>query len=731
MSRFQESHQNEERCCNQAELPSLLAFKAAAKVNPYFKHGKKNMVSVVSPKIDHDSCDGCVKIPITLGNGLPAGFVGPVAPVANSDGSFGPFIITTPGNYVLQNSTQMQISNSVYIPNQWQTANPSIIIQSSDVDLDLCGQTITGSGNLTKQYFIDNGVPLPNIPGGIQNDVRIDATIGILVNPEMEDLFNISIHNGKLEYHMTALLHFNVTDFRLYDMRIENNGSVTALQNLPPFEFFPNSTQGFFATNVTYDKIQCFGNRSSELPLNTCTNIVYTNIQCSGLRGNGQAFGTNGVFLTDPEFIEFGEFAASILFFNCRAAVFDNVVIRDVKALLTAMGIFMDAGTDSRIRNCLVDDVEQHAVNITRFVDNFNLRLSEARGYAVNFATGTTLIENCGAENIHSRLQFAYDRVVNGIRPDDAKGYSICCGSEYVIVRNCYASNITSAGNVTFTVGPTVFPNRAGAFDGENTDRMIMTLENCRAVSVNGGLNQPNPAMKNKGLGFSLPLTGRSFDLLSCTAVDCIGNSESAGFEVRSNASLTNCQSSMSPLIRIAGELGHGFLITGSNALPTGAANLLRECTARNHSLHGFRVTSDSSRNKLIESVALGNALSGFSISGRQVSLERNISDFNAQYGFFVDGTSATLLANSATQNTVGGFRDASALGGRASGNFYARNKATDNGTCGTWKCNYEIDYVTPHHCTILQVGSLNPPRFPKCCYPEANVSLSLNRTQC
>jgi hypothetical protein len=619
----------------------------------------------------------------------------------------------------------MAVGNHVYVPNQWQTANPAIVIQSSDVDVDLCGHSINGSGNLTAPFS-----PSPSVPGGIEIDVRVDATIGILVNPDFQDISNVSVHNGAISYNMVGFLHFFVTNIRFYDLRIEKNGSITALQNIPPFEFYPNATQGIGSTNVFYERLQCTDCRSTVLPQNSSKNVVYRDIQISRSRGNSQSFGPDDSWLADPEWVEYGSFVAGIIMFNAKNVVLERITMYDTTSLLAAFGFYIDSGSDCRIEDCYVEQVEQRIVDSTRFVGFMNQTNIEARAYAYEFFTDGS-ITNCGADQINMRIQKMAGPTVNPgyfgpSHPNGLGSYNICCNANLIVLRDNYISRATTAGNVTYDVpdgdGNTVVPNDCyGYAIFSFGDQTGVVIDHNQAAYINGGLGQDDVSMKSRGVGFADGdgvISTTEFD--SCTALDCIGNETSVCFDIRSNSTLQKCIASESITTRNNGELSSGYVVSNSIA-----PNLLKECVAKNLTLDGFRLQETATKTKVLENVALGNGRDGFSVAGTHITLEKNEANYNGNYGYLVTGSSDVISNNDATQNTVGGFKDASVGGAKANGNFYTRNKATDNGSCETWKCNYNIDYVKPKDSNILQVLSLDHLHFPKCCHPEANVSLS------
>jgi hypothetical protein len=87
--------------------------------------------------------------------------------------------------------------------------------------------------------------------------------------------------------------------------------------------------------------------------------------------------------------------------------------------------------------------------------------------------------------------------------------------------------------------------------------------------------------------------------------------------------------------------------------------------------------------------------------------------------GFHNNARDIIISNCNASRNKHNGFVDESIKGAQHNGNLYTKNKAYLND-----ECNYKVDYVKPSNSSVLQVGSINPPKFPTSDASEANVSI-------
>ncbi len=607
-------------------------------------------------KSSDPACECCVKIPFSLGNGLPA--TDPLA-IPNSDGSFGPFIITTPGYYILQNSPQMQITNA-------PTNNPnvSIYIVSSDVYLDLCDMVLTGSGNLTAPFS-------PSFPpgsGGIVNDERVDANYGIFVNPNFEPfLDNITIANGKLQFYTEfGILATGITNFRLENLVIENIGSVTSLSDVAGCDVEVGS-------NITIDNVSQLNNYGRGAYFANLSNLQVTNFTNAGQRGHGISHAPS-LFL-NPDFVANGWLGWAIQIQNTENVLVENCIVSNVRTLASVYGIDIDTFCSGAVvRSCTVTDVSNVLSDLTVLgvlpsgLAEFGF---EVRGIMVEVGTVGALVEDCTVQNIGSVIQKVYS--IGSTYPvgNSVAAYNLQTDIG-LVVRNSQASDIWSYGKIT-SLQPSIGLNQlvsdmpaVGFFreiqpnfqqgQGHNA-----VFTGCTATNINGGMNV-SADMASPGWGFTVnnvnfivspdltPVTMAQL-FQNCSTQDVFGNSQSAGFSV--NYRLPFAANGHSPLpvifdgcstqfdrINNPTGLSNGF-ITGAR----GNITVFKTCFAQGHTLNGFDLAGDTLDN------STGN--------GKMI-LDGCIANGNSGYGFRLDHTLKQAEINNckSTNNGFDGFMD-------------------------------------------------------------------------
>lgn len=537
---------------------------------------------------------GCPTISFELGNGLPQS--NPDA-IPNSDGSYGTFVIASPGYYVLRNSPQMQITNTV-APNSFNW----ITIQSSDVYLDLCNNAINGSGNLTAPLS-----PQPSPPGGIQNDARLDSTVAIVVNPDFVALDNVTIANGKLQYFSdSGIVYLNTTNFTLRNLILENIGSVVE---------FPEVTFGESGENTTFDNVRFANNYGNDIYMTGINNVSITNCESTGCRGATFYNGAGNSFLADSDWVEFGVFAIPIQIEGGENIVIENVLINDVKSLADCFGIYVSPGEGVAIRNCVVSDVVATGSDVSRFgIFTYGF---EVRGMAVESGSVGVSVEDCVVQNVGSQLQ-NFDVGFEYPVGNSVCGYNIHT-DEGAVVRNCSATNVWSSGNVTAgipsccdtdfvgQINYLVSPMPAAGFFRELDTSLApgfnVVFDGCTAANINGGLGvsndnaSPATGFEISNVNFPIspdaPQTDIAHLYRNCAAQDVFGSSDSAGFAIRNRvpwpanrppymAIYENCTAQFDRIHNPNG-LSNGFFTdnSGNNVVFTG-------CVASGHTLNGF-----------------------------------------------------------------------------------------------------------------------------------------------
>jgi hypothetical protein len=639
--------------------------------------------SHIRPKVSQSRCESCPTISFTLGNGLPSW--DPNA-IPNSDGSYGTFTINAPGNYRLENSPQMEISGA-------SQGNPNsfILIRASNVHLDLCGNTLTGSGNLTAAYS-----PSPSIPGGIQNDIRVDACRGIRF-PFFPPVKDVTICNGKFQYFsINAIFSINASNIKFENLLFENN--VTPLRSTAP----TGVLRTFLGRNMTCNKLSFVNNKFNVIKIQNANSSSITNTTINGLRG-GAIFsnGPDDSWLEDPTFIEYGTYATAILTDTCNNMKLENIMINDVKSLGSVFAIYVASGSNqygSIVRNCNITDVGTVAEDISVYSGaDFNYGY-EARGIAIEGYNIGSLVENCTVQKVGIAMQKYFDATTFPVG-NSAAGFNIHRG-EGVMIRNCQATDIWTSGNITASVVPgnragslLISPNPAVGFFREldlgNTPGYNATFENCVASNINGGMNAASD-MLSPGYGFVVsnvnfpvpqdsPQTDLAMLYKNCAAQDVFGSVESAGFAIvtrvpwpinrppymaiyedctaqfdrihnpngLSNGFLTN-NAANNVVWKNCMATGHtlngfdlsGYAIDDGFLVPPGTGYskfLLEDCIANANSGHGFKFNHSLNGVEMINCDATNNGEDGIKINGRDLVLRNNISDLNGENGISLE----------------------------------------------------------------------------------------------
>ena len=596
----------------------------------------------------------------------------PVIPLTLSDTI--PTVISTPGKYRVINSPNMQITGAT-------TANPNscIIITSSDVHLDLCDQVLTGSGNKTGPLS-----PAPVVPGGIQNDIRVDASIGIRVLGSATNVLdNISITNGKLQYYSVHAISASfATNIKLTHLLIENSSTVIPDATDQPSSVLLLNCSGIVVTDNRY-----MSNRLTDLKIMNTTmagqNVIVTDTYSTGLRGgvlNPVFF--NPAWLAIPAFVQFGMsilggvFVAGASAAPLQDIVIENVNVADVQAGGFLFGIYASTVDNGiTIRNCHITHMVQVFTDTTIYTGApvGAIQALELRGIAVEQGSAAGLIENCNVEDLTMNILTS---TING---------NHCTGFNFEhtggkTVRNCTAKNISSAGQVTVTK-PTssaklVSDNSAIGFETSaqivfSAPSSVQRLENqfisCIASNIDGGANPANPAGPTTGLGFKSAIfpSGTSAETLqstagvfsNCIAQDVIGSPQSGGFVIFYNlldmgsldpenlrpvspVVFENCITQQDR-IRLPNGISNGFLtsVRANNVT-------FRGCTATGHTLNGFDLSSYTL------DTATGNS---------KFILDNCIANGNSGYGFRLDHSlkQVEVINCKATNNGLDGINAA------------------------------------------------------------------------
>ena len=653
-----------------------------------------------------------------------------------------PTTISKPGKYRVINSPSMPITKATV-----SAPNTCIIINSSDVTLDLCDHVLTGSGNLTQQYYVQNGTPTPNIPGGIQNDTRVDACIGILINPSgsvSNILTNITITNGKLQYYsLFAIQALFVNNITVTNLKIENSGTVTN----------PAQSGTLFddCSGIICKNIECTSNRYSDIRIRnnnrTGENATVTNIFSKGLRG-GTATSAffNPAWLSDVNFVTYGALAIGGVNVRRDTATppygMENVVIQDcqitdVKSGGLVFGIFIQDKADGGIiKNCSITDIGQTLPDLTIYPINPPTIVGfapdyEVRGIAIETFASSFSVEDCIVQNLSMVLKKV--SVPEGLGAGNwCTGYNM----ERVpgrFVKNCVARDIVTAGKVTCSVptfdGTLVSENAAAGFVSEielfdnftgAKSALNYQFVDCSAMNIDGGSTAPD-GQPSPGYGFVVVNTKNTAGVSNyktlaglfsnCFTQDTIGEQNSAGFAIvyrnPDTANLApfnpvvfeNCVSQNDRLriqVQPIPVFSNGFLTTAR-----GNSVVFRGCTAVGHNLNGFDLAgydaldapAGEGNAKFILDDCISNANTGFGFrldqSLNQVEVINCKASNNGSDGINVGGR------NIAFRNTVS---DLNAGQGFAFSQYYpfvvdvATN--TDLSNLSIYSGNYTVQYV-------------------------------------
>jgi len=625
-----------------------------------------------------------------------------------------PTVISAPGHYQVINSPNMQITGATTA-----ASNSAIIITSSDVHLDLCENVLTGSGNKTAPLS-----PQPTVPGGIQNDTRVDACRGIVVQGTSTNILdNITIANGKLQfYSLSAIRAVFASDIICQDLVIENSGTVT--------EPITSGIGGVLFTDcdhITCNRISFQSNRTFDISVadtNVLGHVNISNIVSSGLRGGAFA-AFNPAWLAMPQYVQDGIYANSFFLRNPGGTVpIQNFIIEDcdigdIKAGSNLFGIFVTGRISGiAIRRCHITGLAQTIPDFTIFGSLGGTTPNhEIRGIAVETRNSSILIEDCTVQDLSMSLIKIPLPINFGV--NNCVGYNLE-RSLSKVVRNCVASNIRTDGNVTCLVpdlnGKLISENDAIGFQNEEEQQFGLPqnyqLIGCTASTINGANNPANPAGPSSGYGFSTQNTvngvspvftpGNLFSghYLNCLAQDVKGNSDSAGFSIffRSgepanlipygSVVFENCVAQHDRLSDPTG-LSHGFVtearghdivFRGCTAVghnlngfdlagytadtPTGNAKfILDNCISNGNSGHGFRLDQSLKLAELIDCKATNNGLDGINAAGRNLIFRNSVADLNLGKGFFLDQF-YPFFAKVATDATNAGMANLGVYGG-------------------------------------------------------------------
>ena len=589
-----------------------------------------------------------------------------------------PTVISTPGKYRVVNSPNMQITGAT-------TAKPNscIIITSSDVHLDLCGQVLTGSGNKTAPLS-----PAPTVPGGIQNDTRVDASNGININPSGSPssvLDNITIVNGKLQYYSYYGITASFVNNLVYDnLLIENCTSVV-----------PGGAPTFFGncSEVRVNNVHYANSRRVDFEISNtsrlCTNVVVTNCSSTGLRGGCLSAFFNPAWLALPDYVQYGLSAFSFQIIVVGAGALENLVIEncnisDVKSGAQAFGIYCQSGVNVPIiRACNINGVTQVLSDLTEFTGGGIAPAIEVRGIAVERGSGgpsiNGLVEDCTVQNVAmniTRMPIFY--------PGSCVGYNLERG-QAIVTKNCVARNISTAGRVTTLVpSPTIlvdFPAIGFSLQCEPDTTGLINYQyiGCSVQTVGGGATTL-PNGPSTAYGFCIYDTENSGIVLvssysglysNCTTQDVTGSSGSAGFTINQGVGIPPSKTTQGPIVyencvteqdrvhsptalsngflttnrgnntifrgcTVAGHTLNGFDLSGFS-LDTATGNakfILDNCIANGNSGYGFRLDHSLKQVEVINCKATNNGSDGINAAGRNLIFRNTISDLNLGQGF-------------------------------------------------------------------------------------------------
>lgn len=627
----------------------------------------------------------CQFIPFTLGNGLPSSNPAAIPNSLNGVPSYGPLLITQSGNYVLQNSPQMQITGAT--PTH---PNALIIVEASYVKINLCGNVLTGSGNLTAAYYINNGTPTPNISTGITNDTRVDSSVGILVNP---NLTNVEIYNGTLQYFSIAGISASSDiDVYLHDLLVQHCSTVTLITAGGP----STSHAGILLTGVSNSKVDNItfqSNIYSDLFLSSCTSTHVSNTSSDGLRGG--AF--EGLQLDNADFVNIGVQAIptqSRSTSGSSGQSFKNIKINNVQTLSAALCIFITGtppGSDNVgplgvvIEDCLISNITTPVTN-TSFLTSQGT--NELRGIAVETLSGYATVKNCQVSGIINTITMGTGST-NYSPPgwNSITGFNIE-GVGGILLENCQATNIKTAGwvaanwpGISGQTFPNPYPIAGFVVSGDTQD---VTLVGCFASNIDGGststqpttatgffvqahyvdhFNQNSATLRNCIAKFVQGCSGSADFLVNDYAnylddnytpelpvttslkfENCVGTNDyidaptlagsSSGFAVRQatqNVIFENCESQ--------GHSQYGFFLdnayTYQQDAPIFRGVIYNNCTAQGNNLSGFYLDRPFNQVSVNNSISNNNQ-NGYEVLTHQVIFNNSIAEFNRNDGFLV-----------------------------------------------------------------------------------------------
>ncbi len=582
--------------------------------------------------------------------------------------------ITAPGYYVVVNSPSQTINGGTI-----NNPNVMISIESNYVTLDLGGQILTGSGILTPPFS-----PEPTVPGGIINDTRVDASVGISTMP---GLTGIEIFNGTLQYFsyeaISCIANNNVY---LHDMLIQYCSSVT----LPIFEGSATAILLVELVESKIDNIEFYSNRLVDFEMVDCSSTIVSNCVSEGLRGGG----FSNSQLDDEDFVTYGVFCLSFLPVandTYGGNVFKNIRINDVQSLSAIFGIFVSYDQQpptilgTVIEDCIVTNLSQPLEDISNILDPATC---EIRGIAVEGEASYTTINNCKVSNVIGRVKTGPGSFIYGSGLWNTMAAFNFEGVAGILVQNCNATNIRNegwiAGSQPFGTPGATFPNLwpAAGFIVQGNCQDV-TFDTCFVSTVDAGSTTANPTVAagffilshymqnynqnsttfkncvakfiNGGEGsadylvdFQPPLTpaltatfpaANSIIYENCIASNNYTNESpvpvSNGFSLRcpaQNVIYDNCQSQ--------GHSQHGFRLDTSmlnEILPEGFEGILyRNCISQGEQLAGFNLGKPFNQVSLIECIS-NNNLIGFEMNNNQVNLLNCLAQFNSKEGFIVN----------------------------------------------------------------------------------------------
>ncbi len=654
-------------------------------------HHKRSCLSITNSTIEEQ----CQITPLVLSNTVPT-------------------VISQPGNYIVTNSPSMQITGATF-------ANPNacIIINSSDVHLDLCGQVLTGSGNKTAPLS-----PAPTIPGGIQNDTRVDVSVGIRIPGTATNILdNITITNGKLQYYSYAGIYATFVDnLQLTNLMLENNSHVTTGAGGAALNLFDCSA-------LFVDGIHCANNRFVDCKIVNNSRIgqnsTVKNLYSKGLRGASVGGFFNPAWLAIPSYVQYGGTSYGLSVQGVASPVtqanivLENINITDLKSGSQAFGIFVQQSANTVvIRNCNITDMGQMFSDLTIFTGGSLSPAYELRGYAIERGLGSpsmnALLENCTAQDLFMN----YSLIPNTPGSGGCIGFNTERAQQHV-VRNCIARNISTPGKVrsltpsangelivdapAIGFGLQLEPDTAGLMNYELIGCSAQTITAGTSASTNGPANAYGFCVYDTE-GSQLVITGSTSGLFAnCTAQDVTGASTSAGFTINigdfglgvppskttlgpivfencvaeqdrvhsptalSNGFLTIAHAN-NIVFRGCTAIGHtlnGFELDGY-AIDDATGNakyILDNCIANGNSCYGFHLAHSLKQAEVINCKSTNNGSDGINAEGRDLVFRNTASDLNLGQGFFFNQY-YPFFANVATDTTNVGMANLGVYGG-------------------------------------------------------------------